>query len=360
MGTSKLFDNLYHQLTSYAPLGNFIKKINVGGPVAGDIMPLRPTDTLIQIKRFSDPPVGFLVRSGMFETDAPPLAMIEWLRACDEVWVPSKWARNVLLQHQISDEKIRVISLGVNPAIFHPFLRFDKSPQIFRFFNVSSLAPRKGIRELLSALKLVVQQRPNVRLSLKLDNFLKKDLGRSEAKSLLMDLGVDQYVDLLSGSFSEVDMMTLYRMHDAYVTATRGEGWGLPITEAAACGLPLVTPCHTGLTEFLTPLNGLYWKVESAPEAFSNHLLYKAWCDQDTGNEDFWHVCSIESLAEAMIKVVDENMTGEAEKKAMLASQIVRQQFSWQVAGSLAMQALTDKPLSRVTASSSLASHTIS
>jgi glycosyltransferase involved in cell wall biosynthesis len=360
MGTSKLFNNLYHQLAGYASLGDFIKKLDIGARVAGDVLPLKSTDTLIQIKRFSEPPVGFLVRSGMFETDAPPRAMIEWLRACDEVWVPSKWAKNVLLRHQISDEKIRVISLGVNTAIFHPFLQFDKSPQIFRFFNVSSLAPRKGIRELLSALKLVVKQRPNVRLSLKLDNFLKKDLGRSEAKSLLIELGVDQHVDLLSGSFSEVDMMTLYRMHDAYVTATRGEGWGLPITEAVACGLPLVAPCHTGLSEFLGPLDGLYWKVESAPEAFSNNLLYESWCTQADGNEDFWHVCNIEAVAEAMIQVVDESMAGEAERKAKLASQIVRQQFSWQVAGSLAMQALIAKPLSRVMASSSLASHTIS
>jgi glycosyltransferase involved in cell wall biosynthesis len=360
MGTSKLFNNLYHQLASYAPLGNLIKKLDIGARVAGDVLPLKSTDTLIQIKRFSEPPVGCLVRSGMFETDAPPRAMIEWLQACDEVWVPSKWAKNVLLRHQMLDEKIRVISLGVNTSIYHPFLRFDKPPQIFRFLNVSSLAPRKGITELLSALKVVVKQRPNVRLSLKLDNFLEQDLGRAEAKSLVNEFGVEQYVDLVSGNLSEADMMATYRMHDAYVTATRGEGWGLPITEAVACGLPLVTPYHTGLTEFLSCMDGLYWRVDSAPEAFSNHLLYKTWCNQATGNEDFWQVCSIGSLAEAMIKVVDESMTGEAERKAMLASQIVRQQFSWHVAGSLAMQALVDKPLSRITASSSLASLIVS
>jgi glycosyltransferase involved in cell wall biosynthesis len=189
---------------------------------------------------------------------------------------------------------------------------------------------------------------------------LKQDLGRVAAKDLLIEFGVERYVDLVSGSLSEVDMMVAYRMHDADVTATKGEGWGLPITEAVACGLPLVAPCHTGLTEFLGCMDGLYWKVESAPEAFSNHLLYKEWCDQATGNEDFWQVCSIGSLAEAMIKVVDESMTGEAERKAMLASQIVRHQFSWQVTGNLALQALAAKPLSSITASSSLASHIIS
>ena len=76
VGTSKFFDNLTHQLASYAPFGNLIKKFNIGAQVAGDVMSLEPTDTLIQIKRFSEPRVGFLVRSGMFETDAPPRAMI--------------------------------------------------------------------------------------------------------------------------------------------------------------------------------------------------------------------------------------------------------------------------------------------
>src|SRR5262249_54512238 len=36
---------------------------------------------------------------------------------------------------------------------------------------------------------------------------------------------------------------------DVYFTTTLGEGWGLPITEAMAAGLPVVAPRHSSLEE---------------------------------------------------------------------------------------------------------------
>ncbi len=35
-------------------------------------------------------------------------------------------------------------------------------------------------------------------------------------------------------------LATLYRSADCYVSTTRGEGWGLPLLEAMACGLPAI------------------------------------------------------------------------------------------------------------------------
>ena len=41
----------------------------------------------------------------------------------------------------------------------------------------------------------------------------------------------------------------LYNAADVYFTTTPGEGWGLPVTEAMAAGLPVVAPRHTSLAE---------------------------------------------------------------------------------------------------------------
>ncbi len=41
----------------------------------------------------------------------------------------------------------------------------------------------------------------------------------------------------------------IYNACDVYFTTTLGEGWGLPITEAMAAGLPVVAPRHTSLAE---------------------------------------------------------------------------------------------------------------
>ena len=44
---------------------------------------------------------------------------------------------------------------------------------------------------------------------------------------------------------------TLYNASDVFVTATLGEGWGLPITEAMAAEVPVVAPDNTAISEIL-------------------------------------------------------------------------------------------------------------
>lgn len=68
---------------------------------------------------------------------------------------------------------------------------------------------------------------------------------------------------LLHGEMSEHELASLYTQPSikALVTATHGEGFGLPILEAAACGLPVIATDRTAHTEFLGL--GQYIKLES-------------------------------------------------------------------------------------------------
>ena len=45
----------------------------------------------------------------------------------------------------------------------------------------------------------------------------------------------------------------LYTACDAFVAPSRAEGWGLPISEAMACGLPVIVTGYSGPTEFIGP-----------------------------------------------------------------------------------------------------------
>ena len=60
-------------------------------------------------------------------------------------------------------------------------------------------------------------------------------------------------VHLLHGNMSNEEMHSLY-CHPkikAFVSITHGEGYGLPIFEAAYCGLPVVVPAWSGHIDFL-------------------------------------------------------------------------------------------------------------
>ena len=45
----------------------------------------------------------------------------------------------------------------------------------------------------------------------------------------------------------------LYRSSDCFVLPTRGEGWGLPIIEAMACGVPVIATSWSAQCDFMTP-----------------------------------------------------------------------------------------------------------
>lgn len=50
---------------------------------------------------------------------------------------------------------------------------------------------------------------------------------------------------------SEANVLELHATGDVFVTATRGEGWGLPIFEAAVMGKPIIAPRYGGQADFL-------------------------------------------------------------------------------------------------------------
>ena len=66
-------------------------------------------------------------------------------------------------------------------------------------------------------------------------------------------------VRLVSEVLSQRAMVQLYEGADAFVLATHGEGWGLPIMEAMASGVPAIATDWGGQTEFMDANNS--WPV---------------------------------------------------------------------------------------------------
>ena len=73
-------------------------------------------------------------------------------------------------------------------------------------------------------------------------------------EQLGLEVGKDwgHHGQYFSGSISsmvEKDLVRLYNAADLYLTTSLGEGWGLGITEALACGCPVALPNHTSCAE---------------------------------------------------------------------------------------------------------------
>lgn len=56
-----------------------------------------------------------------------------------------------------------------------------------------------------------------------------------------------------------------YGRSDCYVTATRGEGWGIPAMEAMAAGLPVLGPINGGMKDFMDPASAFELTGQMVP-----------------------------------------------------------------------------------------------
>ena len=100
---------------------------------------------------------GKVIKWGIFESNLLTDEYIYYLTECHLVWVPSGWAKKVLINHGLKKNKIDVVPEGVDPTIFHPFnSNFFEQDDVFRFYMIGKNEHRKGIKELLKDLNLLI------------------------------------------------------------------------------------------------------------------------------------------------------------------------------------------------------------
>jgi glycosyltransferase involved in cell wall biosynthesis len=108
------------------------------------------------------------------------------------------------------------------------------------------LAPEeryKGFDEVLETLPALIEQEPDLCYMIAGDG---GDRGRLEAKA--RNLGVASNV-VFTGRISNKEKADYYRLADAFVMPSHGEGFGFVILEALACGIPVIASVADGTRE---------------------------------------------------------------------------------------------------------------
>ena len=126
-------------------------------------------------------------------------------------------------------------------------LKYEKN-----FLTVAQWGPRKNV---LNLAKWFVEEfyDEEVGLILKLNRAKNCVMDHNFCLNSALLSGATCEVYLLHGSLTEAQMSSLYvdERIIAYATATHGEGFGLPIYEAAYNGMPVIAPDWSGHIDFL-------------------------------------------------------------------------------------------------------------
>lgn len=203
--------------------------------------------------------------------------------------------------YRLPREKIRVVPLGVDPKFFE--IARARRPESF-LLTVSTLHPHKNLDRLLRAFARFRQARPEFRLIVAgLRGFEADKLER-----LRQELDLADAVEF-TGWIPREDLYALYARASAFVYPSSFEGFGLPVLEALAAGIPAA--CSD-----IEPL---------ASTAGDAALRFNPQDDQD--------------LLNAMMQLVSNDrlraeLTVRGPERAAL--------FSWQTAARLTLDALLD------------------
>lgn len=111
---------------------------------------------------------------------------------------------------------------------------------VMTFGRLSALERYKGFDEIIDLMPDLVQARPDIVYLVAGDG---DDRPRLEAKAA--KLGMADRV-IFTGFISEAEKVATYRLADAYVMPSSGEGFGFVLLEAMACGVPTVASTLDG------------------------------------------------------------------------------------------------------------------
>ena len=210
----------------------------------------------------------------MLEVDGLPREWVRQANLMDEVWVPSSFNKQTFAASGVK-RPIHVIPLGVDPNYFSPAITGWKPHHTFTFLSVFEWGERKAPELLIRAFSDEFHRHEDVALICKTNNFDPSIHVARQIERLGLRPDGGKIILAENRILARYELGTLYRSADCFVLPTRGEGWGMPILEAMACGLPVIATHWSSQTDFMDAANSLPLSVEKLIPAIAKCPYYE-------------------------------------------------------------------------------------
>ena len=212
----------------------------------------------------------------------------------------SESTKEDLVDLGVQRDMIRVVHNGIDHDLYKPDWS-SKTPYPHVLY-LGRIKRYKNIDHVLKAVKLVAETIPDVKLSIagRGDKNVEEDV-----KSTIKELGLESNVRFY-GEVDEAEKVRLLQQCWVYVSASRKEGWGITVIEAAACGTPTVAYNVAGIrdavvngeTGLLAPYGNIKTLAESIISLLKNTELRKKLSERaaEKSKEFSWDKTAKETL----------------------------------------------------------------
>ena len=259
--------------------------------------------------------LGLTNAYGWEESQFPPEFAQGFINNLSGMTLMSSYVRKTMQDNGVG-LPMAVVGLGVDHL--H---RIEPEPvhhdlgQGFRFLHISSCFPRKGLDVLLRAYGQAFTYDDNVTLIVK--TFPNP---HNNAAAMISDFSASTgspKVVLINEDLSPGQILELYRRSHCLVAPSRGEGFGLPMAEAMALELPVITTGYGGQTDFCTRETS--WLIDYSFAPAQSHL---------SAHGSVWVEPDADHLASIMLRIFHAD-PDERRLKVLAAKALVDSEFTW-------------------------------
>lgn len=202
----------------------------------------------------------------MFEATRIHPMWVAHNRTHDLVILPTEASKRAWVASGVPEDRIRLCPLGIDSKLFskpatplplrlengHPISEFK-----VRFLTVSAQDPRKNLMGLLRVWLKATSRQDDAILMLKLGSYFpgRFDEFRQQVHQMQAQVGkrLDEAapVHVIHDLYADGAMPRLYATATHCISMSFGEGWDLPMMEAAASGTKLIAPDHSAYPTYL-------------------------------------------------------------------------------------------------------------
>ncbi len=183
----------------------------------------------------------------MFEFDNIPRQWHSLLDRADLLIVPCTHNKRVF--SNATQTPIEICPGGVNASLY-PYRRREFNGKLFTFLFIGDHNPRKGTYHVAQAWELWNDRYPELsdktQLIMKMTAYGKDQVLSRKTENAFLDYRVLPLTEKQSEDTHLPTLPALYDYAHAFLFTTMGEGWGLPLCEAMASGLPCVYTPYGG------------------------------------------------------------------------------------------------------------------
>lgn len=282
---------------------------------------------------FSPVADGKLVVIQPWEYGSIPKAWVDPINgAVDELWVPSSFVRECYIQGGVRAEKVHVVPNGVDTDRFTPGTppRPLATRKSFRFLFAGGTIHRKGIDLLLAAYAAEFSATDDICLVIKDMGGNGIYQGQTAVEMIRSFQACPHHPEVLylDDMLDDREMAGLYAACHCLVHPYRGEGFGLPIAEAMACGLPVIVTGYGAALDFCNDSNA--WLIPGRLEPLGKKMVGNL----ETVDYPWFAEPDLAELQRHMRHVFLRR--DEAQQRGRAGRATIEHGFTWQRAGAVA------------------------